>query len=100
MQIQSDWLSQNSVVGKGILFTGLILFIGLAFCGCGTSRAVKMYQAEMKETYELQKPALIRTSEDDKRPKWTYNSVYSAWQNHTTHAELNHTTSNPKRLSC
>ena len=27
-------------------------------------------------------------------------AAYSAWQNHTTHAELNHTTSNPKRLSC
>ncbi|MGB9442953.1 MAG: hypothetical protein WCB15_33750, partial [Desulfobacterales bacterium] len=26
--------------------------------------------------------------------------AYSAWQNHTTHAELNHTTSNTKRLSC
>ena len=76
MQIQSDWLSQNSVVGKGILFTGLILFIGLAFCGCGTSRAVKMYQAEMKKTYELQKPVLIRTSEDDNRPQWTHNTVF------------------------
>jgi hypothetical protein len=35
-----------------------------------------MYQAEMQETYELQKPVLIRTSEDDKRPKWTHNTVF------------------------
>jgi hypothetical protein len=35
-----------------------------------------MYQAEMKETYELQKPVLIRTSEDDKRPIWTHNTVF------------------------
>ena len=76
MQIQNDWLGQNSVVGKGMLFIGIIFFIGLVFNGCGASRAVKMYQAEMKETYELQKPALIRTSEDDKRPKWTHNTVF------------------------
>jgi hypothetical protein len=76
MQIQSVWFGQNSVVGKGKLFVGIILFIGLVLNGCGASRAVKMYQAEMKETYELQKPALIRTSEDDKRPKWTHNTVF------------------------
>jgi len=55
MQIQNVWFGQNSVVGKGMLFIGIILFIGLVFNGCGASRAVKMYQAEMKETYELQK---------------------------------------------
>ena len=76
MQIQSVWFGQNSVVCKGMLFIGIILFISLVFNGCGASRAVKMYQAEMKETYELQKPALIRTSEDDKRPKWTHNTVF------------------------
>ena len=76
MQIQNVWFGQNSVVGKGMLFIGIILFIGLVFNGCGASRAVKMYQAEMKETYELQKPALIRTSEDDKRPKWTHTTVF------------------------
>jgi len=27
-------------------------------------------------------------------------AIYSAWQNHPIHAELNHTTSNPKRLFC
>jgi hypothetical protein len=76
MQIQSDWFGQNSVVGKSMLFPGIILFIGLVFYGCGTSRAVKQYKAEMQETYELQKPVLIRTSEDDKRPNWTHNTVY------------------------
>ena len=76
MQTQSIWFGKNSVVGKGMLFIGIILFIGLVLNGCGASRAVKMYQAEMKETYELQKPALIRTSEDDKRPKWTHNTVF------------------------
>jgi hypothetical protein len=76
MQTQSVWFGQNSVVGKGMLFIGIILFISLVFNGCGASRAVKMYQAEMKETYELQKPVLIRTSDDDKRPKWTHNTVF------------------------
>ena len=76
MQIQSFWFGQNSVVGKGMLFIGIILFISLVFNGCGASRAVKMYQAEMKETYELQKPVLIRTSDDDNRPKWTHNTVF------------------------
>jgi len=76
MQTQSIWFGKNSVVGKGMLFIGIILFIGLVLNGCGASRAVKMYQAEMKETYELQKPVLIRTSEDDKRPKWTHNTVF------------------------
>ena len=76
MQIQNVWFGQNSVVGKGMLFVGTILIIGMVFYGCGASRAVKMYQAEMKETYELQKPALIRTSEDDKRPKWTHTTVF------------------------
>ena len=76
MRTQSVWFGQNSVVGKGMLFIGIILFIILVFNGCGASRAVKMYQAEMKETYELQKPVLIRTSDDDKRPKWTHNTVF------------------------
>jgi len=34
------------------------------------------------------------------RQEGSLNLNYSAWQNHTTHAEQNHTTSNPKRLSC
>jgi hypothetical protein len=76
MQIRSEWFNQHSVVEKSILLSGLILFIALVFNGCGASRAVKMNQAEMKETYELQKPVLIRTSEDDKRPKWTHNTVF------------------------
>jgi hypothetical protein len=76
MQTQSVWFGQNSVVGKGMLFIGIILFIILVFNGCGASRVVKMYQAEMKETYELQKPVLVRTSDDDKRPKWTHNTVF------------------------
>ena len=61
MQIQNDGFGQNSVVSKGMLFTGIIVFIGLVFSGCGTSRAVKQYNAEMEETYGLQKPVLIRT---------------------------------------
>jgi hypothetical protein len=77
MQIQRDWFVQNLVVGKSILFSGIILFIGpVIFFGCGASKAIKTHQAEMKETYELQKPMLIRTSEDDKRPKWTHHPVF------------------------
>ena len=56
MQNQSDWFGQKSIVGRGLLSTGIILFVGLVFYGCGASTAIKQYQSAMEETYELQKP--------------------------------------------
>ena len=56
-------------------FISLTIFI-MAFTlsvlsGCGTSKAVKQARQSALEAYEIQKPIQVRTSKDDKRPKWT-----------------------------
>ena len=54
----------------------LLIIISLAFSGCGSTKAVKMNQADMKEAYQIQKPIVVQTSEDDDRPEWTRKSVF------------------------
>lgn len=41
------------------------------FSGCGSSKAVKQARQTAIEAYEIQKPVQVRTSLDDKRPRWT-----------------------------
>jgi len=51
----------------------IITFIVVAFLfsGCGSSKAVKQARQAALEAYETQKPVQVKTSLDDKRPKWT-----------------------------
>ena len=57
----------------------IVLFISviLVLWGCGTSREVKVAQKQARVAYEMQKPVVVRTSEDDNRPAWTKKSSYS-----------------------
>ena len=48
-----------------------ILIMAFLLSGCGTSKAVKNARQSVREAYEIQKPIQVRTSKDDKRPKWT-----------------------------
>ena len=59
-----------------ILCFGLLLFIVLMIAACGTSKIASMSQNEIQEIYEFQKPAVVRTSEDDNRPQWTHKTVF------------------------
>lgn len=53
-----------------------IFFTALLFYGCGTSKAVKQARQTALEAYEIQKPVQVRTSNEDKRPKWTKQTVF------------------------
>ena len=50
--------------------------MAFALSGCGTSKAVKNARESVREAYGLQKPLLVKTSENDKRPKWTRQTSY------------------------
>ena len=60
---------------KNILCVLLAIFV-LWSC-TGTSREVKVAQKQARVAYEMQKPVVVRTSEDDNRPSWTKQSSYS-----------------------
>ena len=53
-----------------------IFFTAFLFYGCGTSKAVKQARQTALEAYEIQKPVQVRTSNEDKRPKWTRQTVF------------------------
>ena len=53
-------------------FVVVLGIVALVVSGCGASKNVK----QVKEAYELQKPLQVRTSKDDKRPKWTKQTFY------------------------
>ena len=56
----------------------LLISVILVLWGCaGTSKEVKIAQKQAKVAYEMQKPVVVKTSEDDKRPAWTKQSSYS-----------------------
>lgn len=44
--------------------------------GCG-SREVKVAREQARVAYEIQKPVIVQTSIEDKRPSWTKQSSYS-----------------------
>ncbi len=55
---------------------GMFILIGL-FLGCSsTPKAVKVVREKAEVAHELQKPVVVETSKDDKRPDWTKTSVY------------------------
>lgn len=54
----------------------IVLVIAFLVSGCGTSKAVKNAQQSAREAHEIQKPIQVRTSLNDKRPKWTRQTSY------------------------
>ena len=66
-------LNLNSVVSV-LIFA----FISASFLiGCSsTPKRVKMARESVKEAYELQKPIIVQTSKEDKRPLWIKKTVY------------------------
>lgn len=52
------------------------IIAAILFSGCVTSGAVKQSRQTSFEAYELQKPVQVHTSNDDKRPKWTKQTVF------------------------
>ena len=54
------------------LVTLVILVVVLTLFGCGSRQYVKA----LNEAYELQKPVVIMTSEDDDRPDWTKETFF------------------------
>ena len=76
MKNQIDRLGLKSRESKTIWYhwgSFILTFIIAAFLfsGCGSSKAVKQARQTALEAYEIQKPVQVRTSNDDKRPKWT-----------------------------
>ena len=60
-----------------ILNLGSVVFVGIAalwmlfFTGCSsTPKQVKVARDQARVAYELQKPVVVMTSKDDKRPEW------------------------------
>jgi hypothetical protein len=69
---------RNKTMGRyhwGSIIIGLIIPV-LLFSGCGASKAVKQARQTALEAYEIQKPVQVRTSNDDKRPKWTKQTAF------------------------
>ena len=55
----------------------LTLFVvALVFSGCATSKSVKEAKKSVREAYEVQKPIVVQTSKEDKRPDWTKKTVF------------------------
>ena len=55
-----------------------VLPVILVLWSCaGTPREVKVAQKHARVAYEMQKPVVVRTSEDDGRPGWIKKSSYS-----------------------
>jgi hypothetical protein len=64
-------MQKSSIVIFVIL--AMVMFVGI---GClGKSKAVKLHEEAAILAHEYQKPIMIRTSENDNRPKWTHIAV-------------------------
>lgn len=53
-----------------------MLFVVVQGCGSAHSKRLKLAREQMEEAYEFQKPLQVRTSLEDKRPKWTHYTAY------------------------
>jgi hypothetical protein len=73
MKFQELNLNPNFFNGMGFIIFSFMIF--LTFFGCGATKAVKMNQAAIKEAYQIQKPFVVWTSEEDGRPEWTKNTM-------------------------
>lgn len=76
MKIQKTKFRLVSSDFKSIFLIGFLAYFFLVIAGCGASKAVKMNQAQARQAFELSKSTVVRTSLDDKRPQWTYKTVF------------------------
>ena len=53
-----------------------LLFVSFIVSGCATSNSVKEAKKSVREAYEVQKPIVVNTSKEDKRPDWTKKTVF------------------------
>ena len=53
-----------------------LLFVSFIASGCATSKSVKEAKKSVREAYEVQKPIVVNTSKEDKRPDWTKETVF------------------------
>jgi len=53
-----------------------LLFVSFIVSGCATSNSVKEIKKSVREAYEVQKPIVVQTSKEDKRPDWTKKTVF------------------------
>jgi len=59
------------------MFLLLLLSVLLGITGCSSSLTKgQLAQPTIREVYEIQRPMLIRTSEDDSRPDWTKKTMF------------------------
>lgn len=68
---------QRNSIGSGP-FLAVILFGLVVFwlAGCSASSEIRAARQSAELAYEVQKPIVIRTSEDDNRPDWVKKSSY------------------------
>jgi len=79
MRNQVFSLNLKKLVGilLGRPLISLTLFaMTLLFSGCATSNSVKEAKKSVREAYEVQKPIVVNTSKEDKRPDWTKKTVF------------------------
>jgi hypothetical protein len=79
--MRNQVFSLNSKKLAGILLSppliSLTLFVvALVFSGCATSKSVKKAKKSVRKAYEVQKPIVVETSKEDKRPDWTKRTVF------------------------
>ena len=73
--------SLNSIKSAGVFsiwscISLTLLSVSFIVSGCATSKSVKEVQKSVREAYEVQKPIVVLTSKEDKRPDWTRKTVF------------------------
>ena len=79
--MRNQIFSLNSIKSAGVLsvwscISLTLLFVPFIVSGCATSNSVKEVKKSAREAYEVQKPIVVQTSKEDKRPDWTKKTVF------------------------
>ena len=79
--MRNQVFSLNSIKLAGVLsvwscISLTLLSVSFIVSGCATSKNVKEVQKSVREAYEVQKPIVVNTSKEDKRPDWTKKTVF------------------------
>ena len=79
--MRNQIFSLNSTKLIGVLSVGscinlTLLFVSFIVSGCATSKSVREAKKSVREAYEVQKPIVVQTSKEDKRPDWTKKTVF------------------------
>ncbi len=79
--MRNQVFSLNSIKWAGVLsvcscISLTLLSVSFIVSGCTTSKSVKEVKKSVREAYEVQKPIVVQTSKEDKRPDWTKRTVF------------------------